>query len=438
MGQQHQAAESGCTRDGVCHGHERGVQSVLHAPNHLVARRTRQGEGAKEMARHTSAKAHESGAASCDHGSAAHFLHERANLLLLYHRHLRLGLGRCRLRWGWHGDILAVLGADDGAGDDVALLTGRQGRLDAGEEAGGLLLGADVAKEVGQVLGEHGRALRRHAASKVGVANDRHTVLCGEGCVLLCHVAVAAAHGCKVDDDRARLHVLDHVGLDEHGTGPSRDGRCGDDDIDLLEVLMEGGLLSFLKLLAAFLGVTAFARATLLEVNGDPRGTHGLDLVADIADVPGAHDGAHCLGGADGRQSRHSAAEDHRVGRRVLPRCGHFGGEEPLIDVGRLKHGAVARTLGLRGEHIEFLRDGDARHRREVHEGHTARNGLLKHRLGIRQPAPNPRDRHLTLHLLKIGIRRWVDREEHVVALQNLIARCNHAAGVLKSLVRKA
>mmetsp|Transcript_64110 Transcript_64110/g.193530 ORF Transcript_64110/g.193530 Transcript_64110/m.193530 type:complete len:503 (-) Transcript_64110:238-1746(-) len=437
--QQHHAAKCRGAGDGVGHGHERRVQRVLHPPDHLVARGARQREGPQEVPRNSSAHAEQQGVATGDCQGIGQVLPERAHLLL-GHRSGGCGFGLRRggLRRWRHWDLLAILGAHNGPGDDVALLAGCQGGIDAGEQALGLLLGADVPKQVGQVLSEHRGTLAGHAPGQVGVAQDRHAVVRHNHFVLFREHAVATADSCKVDNDAARLHVLHHVLLDEHGARPAGDGRGGDHDLALLQVLVEGVLLRLLEGRAALFGVPALAGAALLEVHRDPGSPHGLHLVADVAHVPGAHHGAHGLGGADGRQARHAHAQDHGVGRRVLAGRRHLRREETAVDVGSLQDSPVPRAFGLRREHVQLLGDGDARHRGEVHQLHARLGGLRQQLLGVRQAAAHPRHGRLALQRAELGDGRRVDREDQLVVLDQITAACHGAANILVELVGEA
>mmetsp|Transcript_79479 Transcript_79479/g.257420 ORF Transcript_79479/g.257420 Transcript_79479/m.257420 type:complete len:503 (-) Transcript_79479:237-1745(-) len=437
--QQHHAAEGRGAGDGVRHGHQRRVQRVLHPPDHLVAGSARKRKGAKKVPGHRRAHAQEQGIAARHHERAVEVLPERAQLHLLGRGHGRgLRLRGRGLRRRRHRHLLAVLGADYGPGDDVALLARRQRAIDAGEKSFGFFLGTDVAQEVGQVLCVHGGTLAGHAPGQVGVAYDRHAVVGHHHLVLLRELAITPAHSGKVHDDAARLHVFDHILFNEHRAWPARNGGGGDHDLALLQVLVEGVLLRLLEGRAALFGVPALAGAALLEVHRDPGSPHGLHLVADVAHVPGAHHGAHGLGGADGRQARHAHAQDHGVGRRVLAGRRHLRREETAVDVGSLQDSPVPRAFGLRREHVQLLGDGDARHRGEVHQLHARLGGLRQQLLGVRQAAAHPRHGRLALQRAELGDGRRVDREDQLVVLDQITAACHGAANILVELVGEA
>mmetsp|Transcript_59168 Transcript_59168/g.169948 ORF Transcript_59168/g.169948 Transcript_59168/m.169948 type:complete len:213 (+) Transcript_59168:790-1428(+) len=182
---------------------------------------------------------------------------------------------------------------------------------------------------------------------------------------------------------------------------------------------MEGRSLRLEERRAGLLRVAAHACAVLLEIDRDPAGTHGLHLVTDVTHIPRAHHGSQSLGGAHGGKTSHATAKDHGVGRRVLSSRRDFRGMEPLESVGGLEDGAVARKLGLRGEHVQFLCDGDPRHCRGVDELHVCLGRRLDNLLPRRQQAADPSDHGLATKLREVIVHWRVDREENLAIVDH-------------------
>jgi hypothetical protein len=111
-----------------------------------------------------------------------------------------------------------------------------------------ILARREVRQHVADVGGVERGGLRRHARGEVGVADDGHAVVGDDLLVGHGQVAVAAALGREVDDDRAALHHLDHVLGPELRRGPAGDQRGGDDDVDLGGKLAELGELLLAEL----------------------------------------------------------------------------------------------------------------------------------------------------------------------------------------------
>jgi hypothetical protein len=107
-----------------------------------------------------------------------------------------------------------------------------------------VLLGRQVGHHVTDVGRVKRRGLRGHPAGEVGIADDHNAIVGDTRFVHLRQLAVAAALGGKVDDDRTRLHHLDHVLGPELGRRAVGDEGRGDDDVDIGRHLAE-----FLKLL---------------------------------------------------------------------------------------------------------------------------------------------------------------------------------------------
>ena len=208
--------------------------------------------------------------------------------------------------------------------------------------------------------------LGRHAARKVGIADDRHPIV---GDDLLVHdgqLAIAALFGGKIDDHRARLHALDHVAGPQLRRLAAGDQRGGDDDVHVGGELAELGELSVPEFRARHRGVTARFRAVLGflgEIEIDEFGAHALDLLGDFrAHVEGVGDRAEGCGGADGRKTRDARAHDEDLRRRHLAGRRDLSGEEAAEIAARLDHRPVAGDIGHGGQGIHLLGARDARH----------------------------------------------------------------------------
>ena len=240
----HQRAEDDDRRDRVRHRHERGVKRVGDVPDHLEANEDSQHEDDEML--HEARRGHE---ADTEHqhradGQERHLLArlrleggQFLGLLLLgrqlRHRGLRLGRNRLDLgRWWREGDR-ALMG-DRGTPDDIVFHV----VIDRA-----VLLGRQVGHHVADIGGIERRALGRHPRGEVGIADNCHAVFGDDLLVLDRQLAIAAALGGEVDNDRARLHHLDHILGPEHRRIPVRDQRGGDDDVDLGRHLAELGKL---------------------------------------------------------------------------------------------------------------------------------------------------------------------------------------------------
>jgi hypothetical protein len=200
-----------------------------------------------------------------------------------------------------------------------------------------------------------------HAAGQVGVADDRHAGvldrLAGLG-----QLAVAAGLGREIDDHRAGLHRLDHVGQPQLGRRLAGDERGRDDDVDLGRLLAEQRHLGVDELLAHLLGVAALTLARLGDLDGQELGAHRLHLIGDRRpDVEGADDRAQALGGAERGQAGDAGADHQHLGRRDLAGGGDLAGEERTEALGGLDDRAVARDVGHRRQRVDLLGPADAR-----------------------------------------------------------------------------
>ena len=240
-----------------------------------------------------------------------------------------------------------------------------------------LVLVPDVFEEVVDGGGVELARLRGHAAREVGVADDEHAELLRD-LVALGEGAVAALLGREVHDHRAVLHAHDRAGRDELRRGHAgHDGRR-DDDVRVLGVLGDEGLLGRDVGLAHLLGVAALALARLVELELEELGAEALDLFLHRGPrVERLHDRAERARRGDGGEPRDARAHDehlrglHPSGRRHLPR-------EKAWERGRsLDDRAVTDGVRRRAERVHLLRAGDARH--AVHPEHRglARRELL-------------------------------------------------------------
>ena len=192
-------------------------------------------------------------------------------------------------------------------------------------------------------------------------------------------VAVAAALGGEVDDDRAGLHRRDHVRGPELRRRAAGDQRGGDDDVDLGRQLAELRELLLAELRRRGGGVAAGRGAVLglLEVEEDELGAHRLDLLGDLGPhVEGVGDRAERDRGADRGEAGDAGADDEHLGRRHLAGGGDLAGEEAAEVVAGLDHRAVAGDVRHRGERVHLLGAADARH--HVHRDGGGAPGLQR------------------------------------------------------------
>mmetsp|Transcript_41452 Transcript_41452/g.66978 ORF Transcript_41452/g.66978 Transcript_41452/m.66978 type:complete len:327 (-) Transcript_41452:298-1278(-) len=324
-----------------------------NAPDCLVACCSRQSKGCQIPREHrvscrSQAHAQQAQRAACDDHSIATGRLERIFLDHRLRNYFGLWLDWCRLRRRRHRQRLAILGANDASDDDVTtILTLCQRRIDERHESRGSTFASDVLDQVQHVLGIHRTSLVGHSARIVCIADDRDAIVRYELLIEPCQSTIASSLCCHVHDHRARLHVLDHVFLNELGRWSARDRSGRDDDVALLGHLGKGVPLRQQELCTGLLGVTSHTGARLFEIDLDPVRTHRLHLIAHVADVPGAHHGAERLGGAHRRQPGHAAAEDHGVRGRILPSRGDLRRVEALEGVSRLNDSPMSSQLGL-------------------------------------------------------------------------------------------
>mmetsp|Transcript_58790 Transcript_58790/g.127175 ORF Transcript_58790/g.127175 Transcript_58790/m.127175 type:complete len:477 (-) Transcript_58790:67-1497(-) len=407
------------------------------SPDGLVARRSGKQEGCQERVLGSFSKAEEEEDHEAQHNSPASRGFSRVRLLLLGRRRcVGLGLGRRWLRRRRHLQRLPAEAADNAAGHNVASIASIQVLLDVRHQGSTALLAVDVPKHVDHVLPVHGAGLHRHSCGKVGKADDGHLVWRLVDLSLLGKLAVPSAGCGEVHDDAAGLHRFHGFLGDEQRRLPSRDGRCADRDVDGFQRLEEGSLLGRLESIRALLGVAALACTILLEVYLDPLGTHGGDLVGDVAHIPGADGRTQRLGLADGLKAGNATAQHERAGRRILPGGRHFRAVEAAEDMSGLDDGPVPGHLRLRAQGIHLLGDGDARHCSHINEIHSSCCGLLHDSLAIRRQPSNPRDEDLILHGLEVLNRRF-DAEEHVALCDHYASREDLAANRCVGLVGK-
>jgi len=117
---------------------------------------------------------------------------------------------------------------------------------------------------------------------------------------VLGQLAVAARVGGDVHDDGPLAHALDHRFRDQLGRGATGHLRGRDDHVGGRDPGRDDALLLLQELGADFLGVAAFARATLLHRQVDELGAERFDLLFDLgANVADLDHGAQALGGRD-------------------------------------------------------------------------------------------------------------------------------------------
>ncbi|QTK80597.1 hypothetical protein AT6N2_C3088 [Agrobacterium tumefaciens] len=242
-----------------------------------------------------------------------------------------------------------------------------------------VLRGRQIGHHVADVGGVKRRGLRCHAAREIGVADDDDAIVGYDALVGNRQVAIAAALGGEVDDDRTRLHHRHHVGKPQLRGVAAGDQRRGDDDIHL-----RGEFAEFLQLLLAEFrrgggGITA-GRCTILLLVGkieiDEFRAHGFDLLGHFrAHVEGISDRAERCGRADGGKTGNAGADDQHLGGRHLAGGRHLTGEEAAEIIAGLDDRTIAGDIGHGRQDVHLLGAGDTRH--HVH-GDDVRAFLLR------------------------------------------------------------
>jgi len=236
---------------------------------------------------------------------------------------------------------------------------------------------------------------------------------CGTVAVLDDHLvgarqlAVPAALGGEVDDDRAGRHRGHHLARDEHRRSLSGDRGRRDHDVARRDDAPEQLALPLIERLVLRGGVAALVLgARRLERQFDELRAETVDLLL--------HRGAHVVGldlrakttrGRDGLQSRH-AGPNHEHARGGDGAGGGHQHREHARDVrGGHEHGLVAGDGGHRRQHVHALRARDARQqlereRRDAPLRHGAERLAAAERiLQADHDLPGP-------HQLEVGERR--------------------------------
>ena len=125
-------------------------------------------------------------------------------------------------------------------------------------EVGVVLVPGHGEQQLRDVVGVEGGGLGGEAGGQVRVADVGHVVVDGAlpGGDRL---DVAASLGGEIHHHAAGLHVVHHVLLDEDGSLPAGDESCGDDNINILALIMEQFHFCFNKLLGHLLGVASLS-----------------------------------------------------------------------------------------------------------------------------------------------------------------------------------
>mmetsp|Transcript_46358 Transcript_46358/g.121648 ORF Transcript_46358/g.121648 Transcript_46358/m.121648 type:complete len:809 (+) Transcript_46358:937-3363(+) len=366
------ASDGRHARDGVRDGHQRRVERVRDAPDHLVPDDAREGKGGEHRRERRVGREHAHPERA--HGRVARALGRRrvqSLVVVLRHDDDLFGgrLGRRRRRRGRrprpcelalvhhhhtaHGDVLVV---------DGKLALGLRGRRARREEPLDL------------VVCVQRRRRRREARVEVGVAEEGDAIL-GDVLLVLDRARdVATRLRRQVDAHGAGLELCDHVGVDERRRLLAGDERRGDDDVDLLALLGEHLVGGGVPLSRHLLGVPARALAALLKVDLEELGAHRLRLLLDGGThVEQADDRAHVLRGLHGGQAGDAATEHEHLGRRHFARRRHLASEEAAELAGSLNDCAIACDVRLRREGVEGLAARE-RPRDAIHGKHR---GLL-------------------------------------------------------------
>merc|ERR1711933_150203 len=102
--------------------------------------------------------------------------------------------------------------------------------------------------KIQHVLREHGTGLSGHQASKIGVPDDGDTVWGFINLILFGHRAIPTTLGCKIDDDRAWLHVLHHFISNQDWRFATWNCSSRYHNVNLFADFVESGLLGSLEL----------------------------------------------------------------------------------------------------------------------------------------------------------------------------------------------
>ena len=199
-------------------------------------------------------------------------------------------------------------------------------------------------------------------------------------------VAVAAGFRCEIDDNRTRLHHLDHVFEPKLGCRLAGDERSSDDDVDVLGLLAEQRHLCGDELGAHLFGVAALAITGFLNRDGEKFTAERLHLIGDRrAHVERTHDGAHALGRAKSGETGDAATDDEHLGWRNFTGRRDLSGEKTAEALRRFDHGAVAGDVGHRRQGVDFLCATDARDAIHRHRAHAAPCEVIDERLVLRR-----------------------------------------------------
>ncbi len=164
-----------------------------------------------------------------------------------------------------------------------------------------------------------------------------------------------------VDHDGAGLHLLDHLGGDQHRRLPTGYGGGGDQRVRVGDVRRQHLALPVGPILG-HLACVATRSLERLELEVDRLGTHRPDLLGGgRADVVRQDDRTQPLGRRDRLQPGDAGTEHDHL--RGLHRAGgrHVQREETTQQPGRHDRAAIPGDQGLRGQRVHRLCAGDAR-----------------------------------------------------------------------------
>merc|ERR1719376_1531416 len=132
--------------------------------------------------------------------------------------------------------------------------------------------------QLGQVVGVEGGCLGWKTGWQISVADVSNIVVHSHlpGCDCL---NVAPSLCCEVNNDAARLHIVNHVLLDQDGGLPARNKGGGDHDVNILALVVEQLHLRLDELLGHLLGITSLGAAILLNFNLKKFTSHRFDLL---------------------------------------------------------------------------------------------------------------------------------------------------------------
>merc|ERR1719370_2560323 len=174
---------------------------------------------------------------------------------------------------------------------------------------------------------------------------------------------VAASLSCEVNNNASRLHVINHVFLDQDGSLLARNKGCSDHDINILALVVEQLHLCLDELLRHLLGITSLSAAVLLNLHLQELASHRLDLLLySRPHIKAPDNGTHAFGLTHSCKTCYSTTNDKHLSWGHFPCSSDLSSEEPAKVVAGLDHSSVTRDVAHGGESVEDLRPRDPGH----------------------------------------------------------------------------